>query len=465
MSFSSPFSFCSNPSRFAVLKLYEVNGAKLRPMISMPFSSNTPLHFAGNGKVNSSRNSRIPFKPSIFKIRASNSSSNSTSDTSLVLVSSVIAVTFAVANRVLYKLALVPLKEYPFFLAQFTTFGYVVIYFSILFIRYQAGIVTDEMMAIPKLPFLVIGFLEALGLATGMSAGAILPGPAIPILNQAFLVWQLMFSSSLLGRRYSINQIVGCLLVAAGVVVAMASGSNDVQMLSEVELFWPALMIASSAFQAGASVIKESVFINSAKELKDKSLDIFVVNSFGSGFQALFVLLFLPVISNMKGIPLVQLPSYLKSGAGCFLNIGANTPDCDGAPLLPLLYVITNLVFNISMLNVVKVSSAVISSLVVMLSGIILKLIEADSTDGRNAQKRTTSNGLYHIKTVITRITTKIYSFLLRSQRQAFRFSVSQLIDSDKAKNLSATMIPRKLERQHIGYFLLLDLRLSLNLF
>lgn len=32
-------------------------------------------------------------------------------------------VVFAVMNRVLYKLALVPMKNYPFFLAQFATFG------------------------------------------------------------------------------------------------------------------------------------------------------------------------------------------------------------------------------------------------------------------------------------------------------------------------------------------------------
>ena len=36
---------------------------------------------------------------------------------------SVVVVALAVANRVLYKLALVPLKAYPFFLAQLTTFG------------------------------------------------------------------------------------------------------------------------------------------------------------------------------------------------------------------------------------------------------------------------------------------------------------------------------------------------------
>ncbi|KAF8024729.1 hypothetical protein BT93_F1799 [Corymbia citriodora subsp. variegata] len=234
-------------------------------------------------------------------------------------------VALAVANRVLYKLALVPMKQYPFFLAQFTTFGYVAIYFSILYIRYRVGIVTGEMLALPKSRFVAIGMLEALGVVTGMSAGAMLPGPAIPILSQTFLVWQLTFSTVLLGRKYSLNQIAGCLLVAAGVVIAVASGSNSGQMFSGIEFAWPLVMIASSAFQAGASIIKESVFIDAARHLKEKSLDIFVVNSFGSGFQALFVLLFLPFLSNLRGIPFAQLPQYLKEGAGCFLNIGANT--------------------------------------------------------------------------------------------------------------------------------------------
>lgn len=287
----------------------------------------------------------------------------SSSNTTLIIVSSVITVILAVANRVLYKLALVPMKDYPFFLAQLTTFGYVAIYFSILYIRYRAGIVTDEMMAIPKSPFIMIGILEALGVAAGMSSGAMLPGPAIPILSQTFLVWQLAFSVLLLGRKYSWNRIAGCLLVAAGVVVAVASGSDTGQMLSGIGFVWPVLMIVSSAFQAGASILKESVFIDAANRLKGKLLDIFVVNSFGSGFQALFVFLFLPFLSSLKGIPFSLLPTYIKSGAGCFFNIGAHTLGCEGAPLLPLLYMVTNIAFNISALHLLKISSAVVSSL------------------------------------------------------------------------------------------------------
>ncbi|GAV66859.1 hypothetical protein CFOL_v3_10369 [Cephalotus follicularis] len=305
--------------------------------------------------------------PKNFTIRAS-SNSKLSPNRKIIIICSALTVTLAIANRVLYKLALVPLKQYPFFLAQLSTFGYVVIYFSILYMRHRAGIVTNEMLAVPKSRFMAVGVLEALGVASGMASAAMLPGPVIPMLNQTFLVWQLAFSTFILGRRYSLNQMLGCLLVAAGVAIAVTSGRNAGHMLSGAEFRWPAIMIASCAFQAGASIIKEYIFLDAAKRLKGKSLDIFVVNSFGSGFQALFVILFLPFLSNLKGITLAQLPSYLRNGAGCFLNIGGNKAGCDGAPLLPLLYIATNMAFNISLLNLVKNSSAVVASLAVMLS-------------------------------------------------------------------------------------------------
>ncbi|KAG8093196.1 hypothetical protein GUJ93_ZPchr0012g19518 [Zizania palustris] len=280
-----------------------------------------------------------------------------------IAAASAAVVVLAIANRVLYKLALVPLKQYPFFLAQLTTFGYVAVYFSILYARYRAGVVTREMMALPKRRFAFIGMLEALGVAAGMSAGAMLPGPAIPILSQSFLVWQLIFSALLLGKTYSMRQIIGCFLVASGVILAVASGANDGQFLSEVKFVWPALMVASSAFQAGASILKESVFIDGAKRLKGRRPDIFVVNSFGSGFQALFVFLLLPILSNLRGIKFAELPAYLNGGAECFLNVDDSLIDCGGAPFLPLLFILVNMAFNIALLNLVKMSSALVASL------------------------------------------------------------------------------------------------------
>lgn len=281
----------------------------------------------------------------------------------ITAAASAAVVALAVANRVLYKLALVPLKAYPFFLAQLTTFGYVAVYFSMLYTRYRTGLVTRDMLALPKHRFVAIGLLEALGVAAGMSAGAMLPGPAIPILSQSFLVWQLIFSALLLGRTYSVRQVIGCFLVVSGVILAVASGADDGQLLSDVKLIWPAFMIASSAFHAGASILKEAVFIDGAKRLKGKRPDIFVVNSFGSGFQAVFVFLLLPFLSNLRGIKFAELPAYLNGGAECFLNVAESPIDCGGAPFLPLLFIVVNMAFNISLLNLVKMSSAIVASL------------------------------------------------------------------------------------------------------
>lgn len=62
-----------------------------------------------------------------FRVRSSaeETSPHFSTRTRVIAVSSAATVILAVANRVLYKLALVPMKQYPFFLAQFTTFGYV----------------------------------------------------------------------------------------------------------------------------------------------------------------------------------------------------------------------------------------------------------------------------------------------------------------------------------------------------
>ncbi|XP_073294985.1 protein CLT2, chloroplastic-like [Primulina huaijiensis] len=285
-----------------------------------------------------------------------------------VIFWSAMTLMLAVVNRVLHKLALVPMKEYPLFLAQINTFVFVAVYFPLLYLRYKGGLVTDEMLSIPKAPFIAMGFLESVSLVSGMYAGAMLPGPVIPLLYQTFLIWQLIFSRFLLKRTYPLNQIIGCFLVAAGVIVALTSGSSNGPMLAGMGILWPALMVLSSAFQAGASIVKESVFIDAATRLKGKLLDVFVVNCFGSAVQAMFVLLCLPILSNLKGITLSQLPMYFKSGAACFLNIGGNTTGCAGAPMLPLLFIISSVLFNISVLNLLKFSDAIVASLAVRAS-------------------------------------------------------------------------------------------------
>eukprot|EP00850_Spirogloea_muscicola_P008453 SM000045S16198 [mRNA] locus=s45:251481:254282:+ [translate_table: standard] len=284
-----------------------------------------------------------------------------------VLSAALLTVVLGVTNRVLYKMALVPLRDYPFFLAQLTTFGYVAVYFSILRWRHQSGVVTDEMLRVPKWRFAMMGGLEAIGLASGMAAAALLPGAIIPILTQVFLVWQLVLSATILGKRFSGGQIFGCVLVILGVIVVVSSGMGSSNYFAGTGL-WPLLMIVSTAFPAAASILKEYVFKDAATRLKGEGLDLFVVNSYGSSFQALFIFMMLPLLSRLRGIPFWQLGSYFASGTACFFNYGAAGVGCEGAPGIPLLYVIANLMFNIAALNLLKTSSALVASLCVTVS-------------------------------------------------------------------------------------------------
>ena len=48
--------------------------------------------------------------------------------------------------------------------------------------------------------------------------------------------------------------------------------------------------------------------------MNGKPLDIFVVNTLGSGAQALCVLLLLPVLVSLRGLSLTELPQYVSDG-------------------------------------------------------------------------------------------------------------------------------------------------------
>lgn len=71
-------------------------------------------------------------------------------------------------------------------------------------------------------------------------------------------------------------------------------------------------------FPALATIFKERIFAASKERLKGQSLDIFVVNSFGSAAQALFIFLSLPVMLSLRGMPLSGLPAYIKEGEATF---------------------------------------------------------------------------------------------------------------------------------------------------
>eukprot|EP00884_Botryococcus_braunii_P005382 jgi/Botrbrau1/14845/Bobra.0278s0015.1 len=284
---------------------------------------------------------------------------------SVALVGMVLAI--ATANRVLYKMALVPLApNYIFFLAQLQTFTYVLVYFSTLYYRRRAGIVSQDMLdAVNKRIFIFIGACEALSSLLGFIGASRLPGVVLPLLAQSSLIWQIGFASTILGKKLAKVQVLGGLLTIIGVCIAAWPSGNGNSVFSDVQPVFAAMYVGSMCFPALANILKEKVFTETREKLGGKQLDIFVVNSFGSAAQAFFVLLLLPVLTSLRNIPFTQLPSYIAQGCKCIFGQSPNCgQDCAGAPALPLIYVACNLALNISALALLRRCGNVVQSLV-----------------------------------------------------------------------------------------------------
>ncbi|GIL43868.1 hypothetical protein Vafri_1463 [Volvox africanus] len=296
-----------------------------------------------------------------------------------------------VSNRVLYKMALVPLRDHIFFLAQLQNLGYLAAYFTALWWRSRSRQVTPAMLRVDKWPLVAVGACEAVAQLLFMVGAAQLPGQLLPLVNQTYLVWSLVFASLILGTRYSRAQLLGAALVLAGVCAAAIQPTALAHLIPQlgvkvpavgpgmaagvaatVELRYVGICIACFAFPAIANCIKERVF-RSFASAHGRPLDIFVVNSFGSLFQAFFVVLLLPVTTALKGIALADLPAHLAASLRVFTGATATGAGGGAAaqgwlpyavPLLASSYVAMNLVFNISILTLLRSVGSVTTTLV-----------------------------------------------------------------------------------------------------
>lgn len=262
-------------------------------------------------------------------------------------------------------MSLVPLGNYVFFLAQLQTFGYLLVYFGVLALRYKAGRVSGAMLAIPRTmsrTFLAIGFVEALASLLGFVGAANLPGVVLPLLSQTILLWQVLLAVTLLRKRLGAAQLLGVTLVCAGVCLAAwpAGGGSP---LAGINPLYAGVFCFSMLFPALDTIFKERVFREARQQL-GTDLDLFVVNSVGSLAQALFVFLMLPMLTAARGMRAADLPAYLADGWACFRGLTPSCgSDCSGAPLLPVLYVLLNLAFNVSALELIRQAGNVAMSL------------------------------------------------------------------------------------------------------
>jgi drug/metabolite transporter (DMT)-like permease len=246
------------------------------------------------------------------------------------------------------------MRDYTFFISQFTCICYVLVYSSFFIVRQKKGIITPPMLAYASRHWYVfasVGLLEAVNFLLALHSAARLPGGLISVLAQTGLLWSVGLSYTLLGRRFDWRQLLGVAVVAAGVFTctlpqAAAAGlAVDGEHAFRELLTNTMLFLISTGCGALTSILKEWAFSRA-------DLDIFVVNTLGSAAQCVFTLALLPVTLTLA----TALPAgeYLRLGWAAFC--GATHPSM---PWLAIAYILANLTVNISALTLVKRGGAV----------------------------------------------------------------------------------------------------------
>lgn len=162
-------------------------------------------------------------------------------------------------------MALVPMGTHIFFLAQSLTIAYVAVYATVLWARYRKGIVTPAMMSFARSEwrfFATVGLLDTASQLLGLlgryctvttfqsspthspliinpsqPGAAKLPGVLLPLFQQTFILWQLVFGALLLKRKYSPQQLLGAALVIGGASMAASSAQLSAGSLAQQVFF------------------------------------------------------------------------------------------------------------------------------------------------------------------------------------------------------------------------------------
>jgi len=266
---------------------------------------------------------------------------------------------FGVSNRVAHKIASVVFQDHILVLSQMLILAYIVSYFSTLYVRKRKGIVTTKMLQYPKWKFGAIGFVEAFGLVMQLSAAVHLPGAIIPVLAQINIPFALLSSRVFLKRDFHLHQLTGCLLVVLGVLLSLKPYLADALMAGggagHLLGFNAALYASSYSFASIAAILKESILHNT--DYGEEGMDVFVINAFSSLSQGLVVMVMVAIMSIAYGRALPGMGNsptlYVQRGIGLFLQ----------NPGPPLLYLVLNILFNVQVVNLLKKSNTVLTTL------------------------------------------------------------------------------------------------------
>jgi len=217
----------------------------------------------------------------------------------------------SVANRVAYRVLLVPMRPFAFWLGAGLSAVHVAVYGVGVIGAVCAGSLDDAALEGPPFGRIVaMGLFDCLGSLLGLTAAAVLPGPTIVVLSQSMVPFLLVTSWATGGRRGGMGQGVAALGILAGVALAVTDLLNTDGHGAAVAV---GLALGGLCCSALSFTIKEQVF------LRHPDLPILWVTFLGGVAHLIAALLLLPLVTIpvFGAVPLPDLPNYLLAGGYC----------------------------------------------------------------------------------------------------------------------------------------------------
>jgi drug/metabolite transporter (DMT)-like permease len=275
------------------------------------------------------------------------------------------------ANQLAFKSVLNKFNNYGFFVSQWTTLLYCVqailmVCYRLCFVK-QGRLSIADLTKVPQKVFFTMGLLDATTATLAAIGGIHTPGELQTLLNQTIIPLTMFVSRMFLGTKYKRYQITGAVLIAIGTVVASLPFLLNPDTSQTVSAAGIILFSASIIPTAFSNVYKES-------NMKTSDLDVYVTTVYNSFWQEVLGFCFLPLLTLkfMGGLQPSELPAQLTEGFQCFAEIG-DDPECDGAFLIFMGYVVVNFGYNVLLLLITKHGSAVLlGGLAVCVSWILL---------------------------------------------------------------------------------------------
>ncbi|UIZ22677.1 hypothetical protein KXD40_003731 [Peronospora effusa] len=260
------------------------------------------------------------------------------------------------SERFLFKVMVDRMESYRCVILHcssiFMTFLYIPPMFCI--VGYKAthdNLAEDDGVEFPKFYFFVMGLLDLLhGLMLFIAGGRTDPTETL-LFMQASIPISACISAAFFGVRYTRPQVIGMLAITGGLILSLIPCIEDIhsESFDDQEIGWNSIFYLFAAIPGSLSMLyKEHV-------IRDQPVNMSYLNAWVSMNQFVAGLLVAPLIFDAEFLHLDQK----SSGFMCLIQgeSEVSTDHCYmGLPIL-ILYVFSNLVVNLLLLQLIRLTS------------------------------------------------------------------------------------------------------------